>query len=501
MLRGYSLWDSFVRNAAAFANQPAFEFAGSTLSHRELLDKAERYAGGLAARGVGPGDRVAVLSDGREEMILFLAACARIGAILAPVNWRLSVDEVGRILSNCQPKIVVAEPQYRHLVDAGREVTELPTDDGGRRDFAADWLAGPPPGIPDDLADRPLLIIYTAATDGEPRGATLSQANLVAGSIQMGLAITLGPQDAFLGALPYFHVMAIALSLAVNFAGGRTVVRPRFDAAEAAALIDTAGISMIGTFPPMLGALLDERDRQGLSFSSLRTCMGLDQAPTIERFEAACPGATFWSIYGQTEVSGNVTYGRWLDRPGAAGQAGPLSAVAVVDDTDLPLPVGGVGEIVVRGPTVFQGYWGRDAENAVVLRNSWHHTGDLGRFDADGWLWYQGRAPHKELIKPGGENVYPAEVEQALREHPSVGRAVVIGVPDEHWGEAVLAVCEASAGHAIDAAVLRDFVGSRLARYKRPKHVLVVDSLPLTAAGAPDRVAVRQMFGKYPAAA
>jgi acyl-CoA synthetase (AMP-forming)/AMP-acid ligase II len=168
----------------------------------------------------------------------------------------------------------------------------------------------------------------------------------------------------------------------------------------------------------------------------------------------------------------------------------------VVDELDRPLPTGATGEIVVRGPMVFQGYWRCEADNAFTLRNGWHHTGDMGRIDAEGYLWYSGRSPAKELIKPGGENVYPAEVERAILEHPALAQVVVIGVPDVQWGEAVKAVCVLKAGHTLSAEELIEFVGARIARYKKPKHVVYVAALPCTAADLVDRAAVKAGHGR-----
>jgi acyl-CoA synthetase (AMP-forming)/AMP-acid ligase II len=226
----------------------------------------------------------------------------------------------------------------------------------------------------------------------------------------------------------------------------------------------------------------------------LRVVTGLDSSETIARLQAMCPGATFWSIYGQTETSGVISLAPYAERPGSAGRP-MFNTVAIVDDLDRPVPAGEPGEIVVRGPMVFGGYWKRDEDNAVAFRTGWHHTGDVGRIDADGYLWYVGRSPAKELIKPGGENVYPAEVERAVLAHPALAEAVVIGVPDVEWGEAIKAICVLKAGHTLSAAELVEFVGGRIARYKRPKHVTFVPALPRTPEGVVDRSAVKVAHG------
>jgi acyl-CoA synthetase (AMP-forming)/AMP-acid ligase II len=227
----------------------------------------------------------------------------------------------------------------------------------------------------------------------------------------------------------------------------------------------------------------------------LRVVSGIDVPETIARLRTTCPQATFWSAYGQTETSGSVSLAPFDERPGSAGRPTALNTVAVVDELDRPLPTGATGEIVVRGPMVFQGYWRCEADNAFTLRNGWHHTGDMGRVDAEGYLWYTGRSPAKELIKPGGENVYPAEVERAIMEHPSLAQVVVLGVPDVQWGEAVKAVCVLKAGCTLSAEELIEFVGGRIARYKKPKHVVFVSALPLGGADSIDRAAVKAAHG------
>lgn len=495
MIRDYGLWDSFLRNRVVRGDAVAFAFEEGAITHKGLVEDGLRYAAHLTRIGIVSGDRIAILCNGRPEMFLLLAAVARIGAILVPINWRQSVGEIGQILADCAPTLVLCEDEFRHL---------LPADD--RRVASFDSLpasladSSDPAGndaLPDEgraVADAPVLILYTAALDGQARGAVLSQSNLIASAVQMQAAFGLGTGDCFLGALPFFHLMALALALAVNFAGGRTVVRSRYEANEAARLVESERISFIGTFPPMLDGLLDAAAAEGRNLASLRICTGLEKPETIQRFETLCPTAAFWSIYGQTEVSGNVTYGRYRDCPGSAGQTAILSHVAVVDEDDRPLPHGEAGEIVVQGPGVFQGYWRREGENAVIGRNAWHHTGDLGRFDEQGHLWYVGRAPHKELIKSGGENVYPGEVERVLRTHPALSRVVVLGVPDPEWGEAIVAVCELAGASTPNPDDLRSLVGDRLARYKRPKHFKFVGQLP-EKDGQVDRLEVKARYG------
>jgi acyl-CoA synthetase (AMP-forming)/AMP-acid ligase II len=200
-------------------------------------------------------------------------------------------------------------------------------------------------------------------------------------------------------------------------------------------------------------------------------------------------------MYGQTETSCVATFGPYRERPGAAGKPLPLAEVTLVDDYDRPVPAGQVGEITMRGPMVFKGYWNLPEDTAYTLREGRHHTGDLGRFDEEGFLWYAGRKAEKELIKPGGENVYPAEVEKVILEHPAVELAVVFGVPDPKWKEGIKAVCQLKQGFTLKPNELIEFVGNRIARYKKPQYVEFVTDCPLLESGLPDRAKVKDLYG------
>ncbi|RLF54752.1 MAG: hypothetical protein DRN37_09865 [Thermoplasmata archaeon] len=200
-------------------------------------------------------------------------------------------------------------------------------------------------------------------------------------------------------------------------------------------------------------------------------------------------------MYGQTETSCVATFGPYNERPGSAGKMLPLAEVRLVDDYDRPVPVGQVGEITMKGPMVFKGYWNLPEDNEYTFREGWHHTGDQGRFDEDGFLWYAGRKAEKELIKPGGENVYPAEVEKAILDHPAIEKTVVFGVPDPKWKEGIKAVCQLKEGQTLEPEDLIDFVGGKIARFKKPQYVEFVTELPTLEDGSPDRTKIKEMYG------
>lgn len=500
-LRDFTLHDQIERNAWLHGSRTAFiADDGQRISHAEYAQRAARLATGLAAVGVGAGDRVAMLAPNGLAFVDLFGAAARLGAIVVPVNWRLAAEEVAHVLQDTTPRVLIVAPDLCPLsadrLPAGMDVYTLgASPEPAWRELDTLYREGPPPLPAQVDADVGLVIIHTAAVTGRPRGALLSHRGLLASALVSAQAWRLTPDDVLLGVLPLFHIASIGQWLALQMAGGATRLLPRFEAPALVRAIDDEGASVMGSFPPMLGALLDAAAAAGSRLAPLRVVTGIDAPATIARFVAACPQAEFWVGYGQTETSGMVTMASFSERPGSAGRPLDQHVVALVDELDRPVATGASGEIVVRGAMVFRGYWGCAADNAFTWREGWHHTGDLGRFDAEGYLWYLGRSPAKELIKPGGENVYPAEVERVLLEHPALAQAVVFGVPDAQWGEAVKAVCVLKAGARLDAQALIDFVGQRIARYKKPKHVVFVPALPTQASGAVDRAAIKAAHG------
>ena len=255
------------------------------------------------------------------------------------------------------------------------------------------------------------------------------------------------------------------------------------------------GVTLLASFPPILSTLLDNMKEGDLS--SINHVTGIDSPENIATFTRKT-GATFWILYGQSETAGFVTLSDHALMPGAAGKQCPISSLAILDeDTDTPLACDRSGEIGVRGPVVFQGFWKKEGSlDRSTMRNGWHHTGDMGRIDKNGFLWFEGRMPEKELIKPGGENVYPAEVEQAILTHPDIESVCVIGVPDPKFGEGIKAVCIKKAGSDLSESALIAHVGDRIARYKKPGYVQFIDALPEKTNGTIDRIKVKELYGK-----
>ncbi len=342
--------------------------------------------------------------------------------------------------------------------------------------------------------DDPFIIVPTAAVAGLPRGAVLTYRNLMLNGYSLIMALGLTAHDRHLVALPLFHISGLGLSLCMTLVGGVNVVMESFDPARASQLIDEHQVTLLADFPPVLTMLLEARAKTGAQWQSLKYVVGLDAPDTIKRLYAET-GAKFWTGFGQSETSGVVTLTRIDVKPGSAGRPIALAHVRCVNEKGDDVPTGEAGEIAVRGPFVFAGYWRDPDATDYAFRNGWHHTGDIGKFDAEGYLYYVGRKPEKELIKSGGENVYPAEVERAIGELPGVAAACVIGVPNPKWGEAVKAVVELIPGKTLTAEQVAAAVADRIAAYKKPQFVDFVDRLPRKENGEIDREAVKAAHG------
>jgi len=501
-LRDYTLADVVDSNARLHGERCAFSVGGRSLSHREFRRETGRLAAGLARVGAGHGSRVAILARNCLEYVLTYGACARLGAILVPINWRLGGSEIAHILGDAAPSVVIGDVESLSAADAWRGSLSgdvvcfaLGGEVSGFRDFHELTGEDEAPEEAGPAMDDGFVLFYTAAVDGRSRGALLSHGNVLAGSQALREAWTLTAMDVNLGLLPLFHLAGMNLMLATFMAGGVSVIESTFDAAGAVKLLGDHKATILAVFSPMLDSLLTEAEHDSRKIASLRVVTGLETPTAIARLESLCPTAEFWSGYGQSETSGYVTLGRHRECPGAAGRPNQPYNVRVVDEADEELHADETGEIVVRGPGVFRGYWRRPQDNDRIFRNGWHHTGDMGHLDAAGHLWYVGRLPEKELIKSGGENVYPAEVELVLLKHPAILEAVVLGVVDPRWGEAIRAICVRRSGQGVEAGELMAFVGDRLAQFKRPRQIVFVDALPRTPAGLIDRPRLKKLYG------
>jgi len=502
-LYDFTFYDLISRNATAFGSKGAWYEVddGRTLTFSEYKEKVDRLACGLEKSGIRKGDRIGAVGKNSLEYFLLYGAAAALGAIMLPINWRLSADEMGYNLNDCQPRVVFADKEFqasiKGLTDRLPSVEKyfnLGPESGDFSDFQSLLVQGNECDPVEVHTDDGFVIIHTAAVAGRPRGALLSHGNVLCADMHIDYLCGLKREDVHLNILPLFHVGGLFMATASFHAGALNLNVSKFDAEQAVRLIAEKKASVLIEFPPILASILEQHEKTGVDISSLRAVAGLESPETIEKYQKIT-GGTFYVLYGQTETSCLATFGPYSDRPGSAGRVLPLAEVRLVDDYDQPVPVGAVGEITVKGPMVFKGYWNLPEDNAYTFREGWHHTGDQGRFDEEGFLWYAGRKAEKELIKPGGENVYPAEVEKAILEHPAVLKTVVFGVPDPKWKEGIKAVCQLKEGASLGEQELKDFVGERIARYKRPQYVEFVAELPTLADGAIDRGKVKELYG------
>jgi acyl-CoA synthetase (AMP-forming)/AMP-acid ligase II len=498
-LRSFTVYDIFKRNARLFKNKIAVQ-SDRGITFGELHDQVLAVTGWLASRGIGRGDRIAVLTRNRPEFFPVMGAVAAVGAIMVPINFRLSGDEIKHILSDTRPGMFFFEPDFEKTIpDLSFSCVSLKErivfGERGESFIPFDSLLNHPPGRPAAIGDGdPLLIIHTAAIQGKPRGALLSHRSLVACSIHTIGALGLIHDDAYLNILPLFHIAGLMAALTTMHAGARNVILSRYDPVLAGKTIDREKVTFIGNFPPILTQLLDAQAAGDCTLSSLKNVIGVELPETVKRFESLGTGR-FWLAYGQTETMGLTCMCPNSEKPGSAGRPGPLVDLKIVDELDREVPPGKPGEILIRGPIVFEGYWGEEELTRHTLREGWHHTGDVGRLDEEGFLWFVGRKAEKELIKTGGENVYPVEVEKVVLEHPGVLEVSVIGVPDPKFGEGIKAVCVLKPDARLSAQELIDFVAGRIARYKKPGAVEFVGALPRKGDGAIDRARVRELYG------
>lgn len=498
-LRDFTIYDIFCRNARLFGSDTAVVCGGKKIRFADVKKDADTLAAGFAGMGIGKGDRVALLAYNCCRFFNVFGAAAALGAVVVPINWRLAADEIGHILQDSAPELVIVDDNFIELVlelkiPGEKPVLLLrPSVQNASVNSLDDLTVGDFPSV-DVRSEDPFCIIYTAAVEGVPRGAVLSHGNIVSSNLQTTTTMGLGRSDVYLNMLPLFHITGLNLSMAVMHAGGRNVVMERFDAAGVLQLTQQEKVTIMGSFPPILSSLLAEADGADYDLTSLKHVMGIDQPETIEAFEEKS-GAVFWTLYGQTETSGLVSFSPRSEKPASAGRIGIMTSAKLVDDAGKEVPIGEKGEIVVRGPLVFMGFWNQEKVNRYTFRDDWHHTGDLGSMDTDGYLYFAGRKPEKELIKPGGENVYPAEVEKVILEHPAVEKVSVIGVPDPKFGEGIKAVCTLVKGQTLEKAELMEFVAGRIARYKKPRYVDFVTELPLAGDGGIDREKVKELYG------
>ncbi|MDR3466989.1 MAG: AMP-binding protein [Xanthobacteraceae bacterium] len=510
---------------AAPRGAPALFYFDTMLSYGDLDDLSDRLAGWLATRGIGRGDRVAVILQNTPQFVIATVATWKLGAVVVGLNPMYRKAELEKLFADCAPRAIIChDDQWQTVVDAaaGRVAPEnvlwtsghefqrrndarvLPPDAGAAPGEALSHvLVGPaePYSTAAVTADDVGLLLYTSGTTGVPKGAMLTHRNLVHNARLSVVHFGLCAQSRIFGVAPLFHVTGFELQLLGAFAAGAAqVLTYRFQpAAVLEAFLEHRPTFIIGAITAFI-ALMNHPDATSAHFASFDRLYsgGAPIAPAVVDAFAQRFGRSIRSSYGMTELTAPSHLAPADGAIPVDPQSGALSIgiptpgtdVIVVDDTRRPLGPGEHGEVVVRGPTVMAGYWGKPTETAEVLIGGWMHTGDIGFVDAEGWFYLVDRK--KDMISASGFKVWPREVEDVLYAFPGVREAAVVGAPDAYRGETVIAFVSPQSGVDLDAAALIRFCRDRLAAYKCPTRIDILPELPKTASGKITRNVLKQ---------
>ena len=470
-------------------------FDGTTLTYRGMLDRTVRLAAGLRQHGVRRGDVVALLSYNNSEFLITMFASNYLGAAVMPLNWRLAAPELKFILEHSRAVALVCDGDLVELANAATGGLRLArvsvsTDQGG-----PDWMSFQDLGQGSSTPPREHAqgddlhrLMYTSGTTGRPKGVMITYANLAwknhAHIVEFGLTNA----DIGLACGPLYHVGALDLTTTSLIAvGGTTLVHRTFEAERVVDEIERSHITTLWMAPSMVRSVLDVPKVETRDLSSVRLIIGGGEKmpiPLIDRLQRVFPSAWFADAYGLTEtVSGDTFLDRASIRTklGSVGRPCQYLELDIWDDQGVSLPPGERGEVVLRGPKVFKGYWRDPESTSAAFRGGWFHTGDVGVRDDDGYLFIVDRL--KDMIVSGGENIASSEIERVLYEHDAVHDAAVIARPDERWGEVPVAFVVVSDGSATTADDLLDHCRTQLARFKVPRAVVLVDALPRNPSG------------------
>lgn len=500
--RGMTISDQLARHARSSPERDAFCHGDIRRTYSELDERVSRLAAALAARGVNRGDRVAVLGFNTLETVEAFLATIRLGAVCVPINFRLAADEIAYVLSDSGTSIAVVDAALAETMAKAREQLapigclvvggDAESAGTGAEDYErALNEASPSLREREVTQDDPAFIMYTSGTTGRPKGAVLTHYNLLMHAFS-NMAHLGAPTDdrVWLAAAPLFHIAGLSGMLPNLLLAGRTVLLPsgRFDPAATVELLERERVSSCFLVPAQWQAICALPDIAERDLSALRRITwGAAPASTtlLRTIIDTFPQAEVTTAFGQTECSPVTTVLRGEDAIRKIGSVGtPLLNVEtrVVDEEMNEVPRGQIGEIVYRGPTVMREYWNKPDETAEAFRGGWFHSGDLVHEDSDGYYYVVDRK--KDMIISGGENIYCAEVEDALAAHPDIGEVAVIGIPHDKWGETPLAVLAPLGRDAAPSArELQSWCADRLARYKHPRSLAVVDALPRNPSG------------------
>jgi fatty-acyl-CoA synthase len=487
------LSDLIARNADFTPGKVALRYAGRSLTYAAFWQRIVAAARTLKSElALGRGDRLAILATNHPDYLVLLYACARLGALLVPLNWRLAVPEQLFILDDALVKALVVQDAFAAVVPplraARTDIRILRLEDRADADTFECLLAT---GRGDDRNPHidmscPLLLVYTSGTTGWPKGAVLRQEALLWNAVMSQHMHNLTADDHVLTVLPLFHVGGLNIQTTPALQIGATVtLHARFAPDATLAAIGADRPTLVVLVPATIQALIEHPRWSEVDVSSLRAVTtGSTLVPQALINALTARALPVLQVYGSTETSPIAIYTRIggdVSRGNSTGLPGLCCEARIVDESGREVPHGAAGEVVVRGPNVFFEYWGNETATSEALRDGWYFSGDIGTRDADGYFTIHDRK--KNMIISGGENVYPAEVERVLHEHPAVAEAAVIGRADPKWQEVPVAyVVRRAESHTSADAILR-YVEAQIARFKVPREVVFVDALPRNALG------------------
>lgn len=467
--------------AALTPDRVAIDFAGAEVTYRQVADRSDALAAEFAARGLRRGDRIAVLAENCPEYVDVLFACAKTGVIIVPLNWRLTAPELAYQLDNAEVGLVIVEESRKPQVSDALALTSVAPELRAIEEHAGSAQA-PETDVTDD---DPLFLIYTSGTTGRPKGALVTHANTFWTNLAIDRIMDVTTFDVVLQVLPQFHIGGWNVQPLLAFwKGAKVVIEQAFDPDRALDLISTKCVTTMMGVPATYLFMAESERFADADLSSLRSAVvgGAPMPePLIARWHAR--GVQLIQGYGLTEASPNVLGLPAEDvarKVGYAGKPYPHVEVDLIDtETGAAIVGPGIGELVVRGPSVFGGYWRNPEATAETVVDGWLRTGDVAERDSEGF--YRIRDRVKDMYISGGENVYPAEIESVLAEHPAIVEAAVLGVPHDRWGEVGRAVVVLREEQHLDTDAVIDWCRERLAPYKVPREVIFADDLPRSA--------------------
>ena len=496
-----NLSDWIERWADFDAGKPAVRCDGAVLSYADLAARIARTSGALAALGVRRGDRVAWLGLNHVACLDLLFACARLGAIFAPLNWRLAPAEHAAVLANFAPALLVMEPGFAQAIAAKGVEVQGPklACTGGPRPGWLDWdalvaeaapLRGGAGGY-----DDPVLLCYTSGTTGQPKGAVHTQDGMLWNAVNSTHMHDLTSRDRVLTTLPMFHVGGLNIqTLPALHAGATVTLHRRFDPAETLAALVAERITLTVLVPTQLHMMLALPDWQAADLSALRCITtGSTIVPPALVSRIQDRGIPVIQVYGATETGPVAVFQRPPDsvHVGVAGRCAVHCAMRLVDEAGAEVPPGSSGEILLKGRNIMTGYWQDEAATRAALHEGWFRTGDIGHLTEDGFLVIDDRK--KDMIISGGENIYPAALEAILMECADIEEAAVVGRPDPHWGEVAVAVVVPRRGARLSAEAVLALFADRVARYKHPRAVVFAERLPRSGIGKLVKADIRRL--------